>query len=165
MNNPYSPPAAPAAPGIVYPAPPYGASVGDGAIEMLRLTRPWVMLISIMCFIAVGLLLLAAAAVGLVGLMPSTAAKGGPFPMALLGLFYVPFAAIYIYPGVKLWKFSAAISTLLGTRSAADLENALRQQKSFWKYSGIAAIAMIVLYFVIFVGAVVVGIAGAAGAH
>jgi hypothetical protein len=46
-----------------------------------------------------------------------------------------------------------------------DLEAALRQQKSFWKFAGIAALVLMVLYAVIIVGAVIVGVAAASLSH
>jgi hypothetical protein len=88
-----------------------------------------------------------------------------PFPMGFLGLIYVPLAALYIYPGMKLWAYASAIARLLASRSTADLESALGQQKSFWKFSGIAAIVVVVLYFVIIVGAIAMVAVAAAGKH
>jgi hypothetical protein len=37
------------------------------------------------------------------------------------------------------------------TRASTDLEDALLQQKSLWKFSGISAIVMIVLYILLFI--------------
>jgi len=159
--NPYGPP------GVSAPSPqvqaPYGAppgSVSEGAIELLRQTRPWVTFISVMCFIGSGFMLIIAAFVALAGAAVGTAA--GPsakmFPPAALAIIYVPIAALYLYPGVKLWMYGSAIERLLASRSTTDLESALLEQKSFWKFSGIAAIAIIVLYVVVIVGAVAYGV-------
>jgi len=58
-------------------------------------------------------------------------------------------------------KYGSAIGRLLETRAGADLEDALLQQKSMWKFSGISAIVIIVLYILLFVVMIGVGVSGA----
>ncbi len=160
--NPYSPPGAvpdtyPAAP------PPYAAldatPVSEATVEILRGTRPWVVLLSVLAFIGSGLM----AAVGLIAAAFSMLAPGAKGSAALLGLVYFPIAAVYVYPGIKLWGYGAAIARLTATRTSADLEDALRQQKSFWKFSGIASLALLALYAVTMVVLVAFGALTALG--
>jgi hypothetical protein len=157
--NPYSPPAdLPPFPGAAMPmaaAPAAPGAVSEVAVELLRQTRPWVMFLSILSFIGCAFMLLAGLAMVGVGLMASGAEKG---MQALIGAIYLPMAALYVYPGIKMWTYGSAIGRLLTSRATVDLEDALRQQKSFWKFGGIAAIVVIGLYIVIFIGALVVGV-------
>lgn len=169
--NPYTAPA----PEASYGNPPPGgfgygggerpagdrAGVSDVAVEMLRQTKPWVTLLAVMSFIGSALMLLAGLFMIVAG---AFARSSGPFPPALLGAIYLPLAFLYIYPALKLWLFSSAIGRLVASRSAADLEAALLQQKSFWKFLGILTVVMIAVYGLVFVGALVVGI-GAAALH
>ena len=160
MNNPYASPA---------PAAPYGSSaepyrtderaeVTDAAVELMRQTKPWVTLLAVISFIGAGFMLLGGISLMALGVLaPSNGAS--PIPMAALGAVYIPFAALYVYPALKLWGYSSAIGRLLASRSAMDLEAALSQQKSFWKFAGIATIVMIVLYGIFIVGFMVVGMA------
>jgi hypothetical protein len=143
--------------------PPAAGTVTDLAVDLLRQTRPWVLFLSVLCFLGSGLMLIVA--VGMIGLsvFVTSAAAAGKFPEALVGFIYLPLAFIYVYPGLKLWKYGSAIGQLLQSRSAPDLERALAEQKSFWKYSGIAAIVAMVLYIVVIIGAVALGVAGALG--
>jgi cation transporter-like permease len=76
-----------------------------------------------------------------------------------LGLVYLPIGAIYVYPAVKLWAYSSAIARLSTSRATGDLEAALDQQRAFWKYCGVAMVAMIALYGVVFLGAMVFSVA------
>jgi hypothetical protein len=147
------------------PAPGASGAVSEGAVELLRQTRPWVLFFSILCFVGSGLMLLGGGLLLVAGAVAGAASTpvSTPFSPALLGAIYLPLAGLYIYPGIKLWAFAAAIARLLASRSPADLENALLHQKSFWKYSGIVAIAMIVLYALFFVGMIVVGVTAAMG--
>jgi hypothetical protein len=164
--NPYSPPAASPAP---YPgvSPPYEApstagAVSDLAVEMLRQTRPWVMFLAILSFIACALMIVMGLLMTGIGLMaPGPAGAKGI--QAMVGIVYLPFGFLYIYPGIKMWMYGSAIGRLVATRAPGDLEAALLQQKSFWKFSGIAAIVMVGLYILIFIGAIAVGIATGLG--
>jgi membrane protein YqaA with SNARE-associated domain len=159
--NPYSPPAAmppyPDAP-PVYGAPPGAAAGGvtELAVDLMRQTRPWVMFLSILSFLGSAFMLLAGLLMVGVGLMASGPEKA---IQAGVGAFYLPLAAVYVYPGIKMWMYGSAIGRLLTSRAPADLEAALKQQKSFWKFCGIAAIVMIGLYILIFIGAMIFGVA------
>ncbi len=177
--NPYSPPALtnPYAPSA-YEAPPaggYGATPGvtadapavsDASVEMLRQTRPWVIFMSVLAFIGAAFSLLAGFAMLMAGALGNAATTSpSPIPIAALSAVYFPFAAIYVYPGIKLWSFGSAIGRLVTSRSTFDLEGALRQQKSFWKYCGIVSIATILLYMVFIVAMIGIGISAASHAH
>jgi hypothetical protein len=156
--NPYSPPGASA-------PPAYGtddrAGVTDLTVEMLRQTRPWVLFISVMSFIGSAFMLLGGVAMLLMGLaMPS---GRGP-NMAILSVFYIPMAFLYVYPALKLWSYGSSIAKVVVSRAPADLEQALAHQKSFWKFVGISMLVLIGLYVVAIIGAVAVG-AMAAGSH
>jgi hypothetical protein len=158
--QPYAPPG-------VGPAPmPYrsdvagspSAPVSELAVEMLRQTRPWVMFMGVLCFIGSAFMLLAGVGMAIAGAVAAGASKN-PFA-AMIGFVYIPLAFLYIYPGFKLVKYASAIGRLVEARASADLEEALLQQKSFWKFSGISAIVMFVLYFVFFIVMIAVGVSG-----
>jgi hypothetical protein len=130
--------------------------VSEQSIEMLRQTRPWVMLMGVLCFIGSAFMLLGGLAVIGMAAMESVSGKSA-VPMAV-GLIYIPLAGLYIYPGLKLTKYGSTIGRLLQSRAAPDLDAALEQQKSFWKFAGITTIVMIVLYIFIIIGAMAVGV-------
>jgi hypothetical protein len=157
MNNPYASPA-PTAPYGSASSEPYRtddrAEVSDAAVELLRQTKPWVTFLSVMSFIGAGFMALGGIFMIAAG---AIAPSGSSAPAAALGVVYLPMAALYIYPALKLWGFSSSIGRLLASRSNMDLEAALGQQKSFWKFAGIMTIVMIALYAVFFVGIMVVG--------
>jgi hypothetical protein len=112
------------------------------------------MFLSVLSFIGSAFMVLAAVFMIFAGaMMPKT--PGNPVSPAILGVIYIPLALLYIYPGIKLWGYGSAIKSLLASRATHDLEAALGQQKSFWKFAGIAAIVMIVLYVLMVVGMVI----------
>ncbi|MDB4945544.1 MAG: hypothetical protein JWP97_5078 [Labilithrix sp.] len=171
MNNPYASPAPQIQPAGGYGAPTHeayrggdNAEVSAASVELLRQTKPWVTFLSVMGFIGSAFMLLGGVFMMIAGaFMPKTGPT--PFSPMLLGVIYLPMAFVYIYPSLKLWSFSGAIGRLLAQHSAANLEAALLQQKSFWKFVGILTIAMMVLYALFIVGMIVVGFSAAALSH
>jgi hypothetical protein len=178
--NPYSPPALSAA--QYAPPPPYAVaptgSVSDAAIEALRQTRPWVIFMSVITFVVAAFSLLGAIFSFLAAAVGSAAGlgSGGTGGAALagmvgvvyggVGILYLLIAGGYIYPGIKLWLFGSAIGRLLASRSSSDLEDALVQQKSYWKFMSIifiATFALSMIIGVVFVIAIAAGVSKAAG--
>ncbi len=158
--NPYMPPGDPAA---ARPYPTEGrAGVSDVSVDLLRQTKPWVQLIGVLTL--VGAAFMALGGVSMVALSAIAPRGSGP-ATAALGLVYLPLAVVYIYPGIKLWKYGASINRLVASRDAADLEVALGEQKSFWKFCGILAIVLVILYVVMFVGMMAVGVIAGASRH
>ena len=157
--QPYAPPGAAAGP----PQAPYAGTASAGiselALEMLRQTRPWVLFMGILCFIGSAFALLAGVGMLIMGAVAAAATKN-PYT-ALIGFVYIPLGLVYIYPGLKLVKYGSAIGRLMETRASEALEDAMTQQKSMWKFSGISAIVMIVLYILFFIGMIAVGVSGA----
>ncbi len=159
--DPYTPPRAEIA-HAPYGASAAGAPVTDLAIEMLRQTRPWVQLLSGLCFLGSVFMMLASVGLMIVGAMTSSSDKSFP---PWLGIVYFPFALLYVYPGIKLWSYGGAISRLLLTRAPAELESALLHQKSFWKFCGITSIVVLVVYMLALIGAVMFSVMTAATHH
>lgn len=137
--------------------------VPPGAVEMLAATKPWVRFLSVITFIGAGFMLLAALVMtvaGGAGMFAAASNDGMPKALAgsmgvILAAVYVVLAVVYIYPGVKLWKYASSIGRLIQSGSAEDLVEALKQQKSFWKFVGILMLAMLALYIV----AIIAGVA------
>ncbi len=152
--NPYSPPIATVGSDFVVASTSDApGSVASTTIDLLRQTRPWVRFMSVMSFIGSGFMLIFGVAVMVIG---SLGPSGKDLPTPALGLVYVPLAFLYVYPGVKLWSYASAIEKLTLSRAVDDLDGALGQQKSFWRFVGIMALVVMGLYAVGIVVAVVV---------
>ena len=162
MNaDPYLTPAA-------YPPPPADLSaVSAEAIQQLAATRPWVRFISVMTFIGAGFMLLGVVGGAAGAKLPPTSPNhqvnqfAGAMGFGIAAL-YVVLAVVYLFPGIKLWKYANAITTLTTSGRNHDLVTALDQQRSFWKFMGIMIIAMLILYVLVIIGAVAIAVIGAA---
>ena len=119
--------------------------------KFLKQTRPWVRFMSIIVFIGAAVSLL----VGLMSFLFEVTGslfgaqdevfgglRGGGF---ILGLVYFVLAILYIPPGIFLTRYAAAIRTLESTGTSKALENALKYQKSFWRYIGMLTVVSLIV--------------------
>lgn len=134
--------------------------VPPGSIQALRETRPWVLFLAILGIIGTGFMILAAGGMLLTGTFMAANSGMPAGMMAGMAVAYVVMALLYLYPIIKLFKYCGAIKQLSQTGSATDLDQALREQKSFWKFVGIVAIILMVVYFFVVVALVMGGAAG-----
>ena len=144
-----------------------GPSVGDSGsitprtIEVLKKTRPWVLFAGVMMLIACGFMALAALLMMAFG--RAMASEMGPFGGFVLGGVYLIFAALYVYPAIRLLRFSGAIKRIGGVDSAGAIEDALTQQLGFWRFVGIVMTAVLACYVLIIAVAIVFGIFSSMG--
>ena len=156
-TNPYA--ASPVAAGAPHSQNP-GGLVAEAVISQLAGTKPWVRFFSVLTFIGAGLMLLGGVFMLIAGVagaaMGSSGGPGSPSSMGFasggmmvgMAVIYLLLALLYIYPGIKLWKYASRIASLMYTRAEIDLETALNEQRAFWKFAGISVIVMIALYIV-----------------
>ncbi len=145
MNyDPYQPPSAPVSASY---------SSGDGQISPLALqhlvrTQPWVRLVSIAGLIMTGIIMVVTI-LSFVGLGKlGSQAKGAEQTGYLAGaaVMTIIFSLLYFYPLIKLLKYAAAIRRLRISQRMADFEDAMDQQRSFWKFVGILTLIGIVFF-------------------
>ncbi len=129
-----------------------GVAITDGMIESMRATRPWTMLLAVLGFVMNTLMALFGA--GLIFLAGRFHHQQRIAP--LIGSLYILLAAVYSLPILYLYRYSAAIAGFLDRPNATDMESALANQKSFWKFTGIMAIIGIGLMLLSLVAAILI---------
>lgn len=148
MNtNPYQPPTA---------SYDDRAQTGDGEVppeivEAMRQTRPWVLFLGVLGFLSVGLM-------ALLGLGVMVANPKGMPGGGALGLVYILLGVLYVVPALYLWRYGGRIGTLVQFPSMDALRDALVQQKSFWRFSGIMVAVLMGIYFLVILGAMAYGV-------
>jgi hypothetical protein len=125
------------------------------SLELLRLTRPWVLTMSILMFIGVGFMLVGALGMLIIGIMGRGRDAAIGFGAAA---GYIAIAALFSLPPFFLAKYSSRIRNLMRLRRAVDLEEALEAQKSYWKCLGITTIVLVALYIVGIVVVIIVSL-------
>jgi len=139
--NPYSTPAANL----------YGSTSGDAegtvspsTIAQLAGTKPWVRFMSVLMWILSGVMVLLTCF--MVFISTTGAFKSGANSAFNAGVmvgsavYYGVISFVIIYPALKLWKYANCIAKLMATRSVADLDAALTEQRRYWKFHGILTI-------------------------
>lgn len=153
-------------------------AVSAAVIDQLSRTRGWTLFFSVLMWIGAGFMLLGGLFMIGMGAMAGAAGDfgeqmaeqfGAVGVMAGMGVAYILLAILYIYPALKLGKFSSQIARLKQTPSEQNLVAALNEQRAFWKFVGIMTLVMIALYIVFIIVMIVVGVGaaavGAAGAN
>ena len=129
-------------------------NVTDPMLLSLRQTKPWTMLISIVGFVYCGFMVILG--VGST-FMLSMLGPNKSFPSGiLLGAVYIIMAVVYFFPAFYLFKFSSSLGRLVEGGGATELEQALLNQKSFWKFMGILVIVGIALSIIAIIAAIAV---------
>jgi Na+/melibiose symporter-like transporter len=151
MANPYAPPQS-----SVADVAPAGGAITEDILAAMRGTKPWVLLIGILLFLSAAFLVLGAFAM-FAGSAVMGVGTGAPRGVMFgMSAFYLVGTVIYILLGVYLVKYSSAIARLLAGGHTADLEDALDQQRKFWKLAGILAVIAIVLMVIGMVAAIAI---------
>ena len=119
-----------------------GIMVTGSMIESLRSTKPWVKLLSVLGFISIGFMILIG--IGFIVFSNMIPGQKGA-PPAVGGLIYLVMSLLYLFPTLHLYRYSSAIGKFLNSNAKEDMELALMQQKSFWKFIGIMTLITFVL--------------------
>ena len=128
-----------------------GGGVTPRVVSELAGTKPWVRLMAVLGFLGAGFMILAG-----LGRSVAMRAQIGPGAIAI-GVLYALMGLIYLFPAIKLWKFGSSILQLQHSNSTEHLEEALAQQRGFWKLTGIMIIVGFVLGILMSVGMGVLG--------
>jgi hypothetical protein len=138
--------------------------VSETALGYLQATRPWVKFLAIVGFVFIVLMWI----IGLWMCFASSALQAQPGMPRLfgpvLGVVYILLSFVYVMPCLFLYRYSKAIAAIPAAGESA-LEDALKNQKSLWKFMGILMIVVLCFYALCFVIAILFGLAAVLMAH
>ncbi len=126
--------------------------VSESALQYLKSTRPWVLFLAVLGFIATAFMVLANLFMFAGAALAPANSKLPAALFFMLGTVYLAMTLLFfLVPGILLIRYSSAISRIPESGQVA-LEDALARQKTFWKYAGIFTIVMLVFDVLIFIG-------------
>ncbi len=131
--------------------------VSEEMLGALRSTRPWVMFLAILGFVVLAFMILGSLFLIVVGNVMTHQANMPAFFGPGIGVVELLLALVYLFPCLYLLRYGIAIGNIPGSGQDA-MEQALKQQKSFWKFMGILMIILLALYVLIFIGAIAFGV-------
>ena len=130
----------------------------SGAKNFLRETAKWGKFLSILGFIALGLMLMGSF---FIGAFYNTTPQADIMPFDLgivVTLIYIVVALIYIFPIYYLYQFSAKMKEALISKDDAVLVTAFEMLKSHYKFIGVFTIITVSIYLLIATSAVMGGL-------
>lgn len=77
----------------------------------------------------------------------------------VLGLIYLAFALLYVFPVMFLFKTANGVVRMKRGEMAGGMEHALANQKSLYKFIGILTIIMLCLYPLFIIAIIAVALA------
>ncbi|WP_371195895.1 hypothetical protein [Glaciecola sp. SC05] len=124
----------------------------EALLEPLLQTRPWAMLCAVLGLFVSGLMVIFALVLilGMSGALLAGSMFQEPFSggiAVVMGIVYLIFGVVFALPPYWLYRFAKSIRMADKTRETSDIIDALKYQKSFWKFIGICV--LIYLGFVI----------------
>jgi hypothetical protein len=107
----------------------------------LKEASPWLKFIGVLGFIGCGFTVL----MGVFTAIGSISASAFfsdivDFPFWLFSVIYLPMGVLLFFPAYFTWSFGDKISRYLYSNSDEDLEQAFKNNKSLWKFTGILSI-------------------------
>lgn len=139
--------------------------LNDSAKGFLRETAKWAYFLSILGYIMVGFIVVAAIFAGAI-----FTTIGHMMPVEQMGMFssafgiimtvvYLLIAALYFFPIYYLNKFSSNLKRAIKNKDSLTLANSFEYLKSHYKYIGIMAVVTLSFYVLFIIGAIVVALA------
>jgi hypothetical protein len=148
-HNPYESPAADLS---AVPAGMSAEQFTQGMVTALHKTRPWVRFLSVLGFVGCGLAVLVALLMLVMGIFMPEFGNGMGVLAAVLYLFL---AVVWFVPALSLHRYANSITRVVEGPGTPTIEDALEQQRSFWRIVGIMTLVMLGLYVLaIFVGVI-----------
>jgi hypothetical protein len=118
----------------------------DTMAAYLKQASPWLRFVGVLSFISCGLL----AVFGFFMIIASPFMGeifefAGDFGALLLGIFYIVLGALFFFPSRYLYNFGARIRNYMLSNAEYELELALKNNRSLWKFFGISSIICLAL--------------------
>jgi len=154
LENPYKSPETSIVPEKTQGA---GSVLNETMLGYLNEASPWLRFIGILGFIGAGLSVVGGIIFAITtSVVPDITGGMVNFPVWIFALIYIGIGSLLFFPARFTYNFGTKIRSYQFSGSDDDLEQALRNNKSLWKFQGILYIIYIALIpFLIIVGIIV----------
>lgn len=127
--------------------------ITENAKSYLKTTSTWSAFFAVICFIAIGFMILSGITTLVSGSFLSSFNEFSYLGMGhifssisiFIGIFYIVLGIIIIFPALYLYRYSKSITNALKENNSLSLEKAMQNMKSFWRFLGIFTIISISL--------------------
>lgn len=124
----------------------------ESAKTFIRETAKWAKFLSILGFISIGFMVLAALAMFVMGgtIASMTSSPIGALGGAMAGILYLLVALLYFFPIRYLYMFSSKMKKAFESNNSQEMTNAFENLKSHYKFIGILMIILLSFYALVF---------------
>jgi len=113
----------------------------------LKSAAGWGNFLAIIAFIFVGLMVIAALAVGtLLTAFGGMSEEELPFPPAAISVVYLVLGLVYFFPALFLYRFSTKMKSALHGNQQTELDSSLSNLKALLQFLGVLTIIGLILY-------------------
>jgi len=135
-------------------SPPDSFTISEAMLQSLQQTKPWAKFLSILGFITIFFIVIA----GIVNMFTFSNIKtdSSPLPFFLLGTMNILMGLLYFFPSLFLFRFASSIDRLLNGGGPREMEEALSNQRSFWKFIGILTLVFFALAVIGIIAAIII---------
>jgi hypothetical protein len=134
-------------------------AITEPMINYLKQASPWLRFVGILGFIFCGMSVFGGVILIIVMLAVSGLSEELGWSVIAIGLIYLPLGALYFFPSLFTYRFGTKIRNYMINNSEKELELAFKNNKSFWKFTGILCIIMLAFIPLTFVIAIIGGLA------
>lgn len=125
-------------------------NISQNGIFSLSIIKKWSFFLSICGFVFSGLMIVFGIFLALLGDKLSKLETETPVPSFLFLIFYAILGVIYYFPAFYLYKFSVTTNAAIESGAESSVEDSLKYLRSFFTFTGVLAIIMIVFFFLAF---------------
>lgn len=140
----------------------FDLQLDNTSLDYLREASKWARFLAIIGFVFCGLMVIGALFAGTIMATMMSTAMGG-YSVIGGGVFtvvYLFFAALWFFPCLFLYRFASHMQLAIRNNEQEKLLGSLKNLKSYFRFIGILFIVILSLYALMFVGAIIAGIAG-----
>ncbi|MFM6936016.1 MAG: DUF5362 family protein [Flavobacteriales bacterium] len=121
--------------------------VSEQSKEFLLETAKWARFLSIVSFVALGIMALVGVSVSFSAFLFSneTNPSNAAFAPAL-GILYIALGAVYFFPTIYLFRFSSQLKSAILEVDSETLESGFENLKSLFRFTGILTIVTLSFY-------------------
>jgi hypothetical protein len=135
-------------------------------VRYLKEAAPWLRFMGILSFIGCGLIVLGGIIVAIIMAVSAGIAEtfttglgiAGGLAGIAMGLLYVVIGALYFVPARFIYNFGAKLRNYTLSNAEQDLEDAFKNNKSYWKFCGILAIIALAFIPVVMIVSIVIAV-------
>jgi len=130
----------------------FGMTLNDQMRSYIQEISKWSYFLSIIGFIGIGFIILAALFAGMIfGSMSNELGMGmGMMSGGVITVLYLIIGGVYFFPVLYLFRFSTKAKAALRSGSDSELTEAFENLKSHYKFLGIMTIVVLGLYALLF---------------